>query len=118
MFVPQEALNPAHPTSEMCQSGTERNQRRVVVGETEECMGRVFSVYGSPLTAVPSFKYLGRMLFSFYKDWPAVEQSLRMAWIKWGQLVNILRRYGADRRTMGRFYVVVVQAMLIFRSDM
>ena len=42
MFVPQESLNWAHPTSEIFRSGTERKQRRFVVEETEDCMGRVF----------------------------------------------------------------------------
>ena len=41
MFVPQEAPNWSHPTSVMCWRGTERKQRRLLVEETEEHMGRV-----------------------------------------------------------------------------
>ena len=50
-----------------------------MVEETEEQMGRVFSAYGTPLTVVFSFRYLGRILSSIDNNWPAVEQNLRMA---------------------------------------
>ena len=33
-------------------------------------------------------------------------------------MVNILGREGADRRTAGRFYVAVVQEVLLFGSEM
>ena len=55
-------------------------------------------------------------MFSSDKDWPAVEQNLQRARENWGQLANILGREGADRRMSGKFYVVVVQAVLLFGS--
>ena len=33
---------------------------------------------------------------------------------KWVRLAKILVREGADKRTMGRFYVAVVQAVILF----
>ena len=45
------------------------------------------------------------------------KQNLRRARGKWGQLTNILGREGADRRTLGRFYVAVVQTVLLFGSE-
>ena len=39
-------------------------------------MGRIFPAYGTPLTAVPSFKYLGRTLSSSDENWPTVEQNI------------------------------------------
>ena len=77
-------------------------------------MERVFSAYGTPLTVVSLFRYLERTLFSTDKNWPAVEQNLQRAQVKWGRLVKILGREGADNRTVGRFYVVVVQAVILF----
>ena len=54
-------------------------------------------------------------MFSSYDDyWPEVERNLWRAQIKWGRLEKIMGREGADRRTAGRFYVAVVQAMLLF----
>ena len=83
MFVPQEALNKAHPTLAMCRSGRDRKRRSLVVSETEEQMGRLLSAYGTPLTAVTLFRYFGRTLSSSEDDWPAVEQNLRRAREKW-----------------------------------
>ena len=116
MFVSQEALNQVQPTSAMWRCGAEKKLRRLVVVETEERMGRVFLEYGTLLMVVSSLRYLVRMLLSSIYDWPAVEWNLRRAQRKWGRLAKILGREGEDRRTAGRFYVVVVQAVLLFES--
>ena len=80
-------------------------------------MGRVFSEYGTPLTEVPSLKYLGRILSSTDNNWPAVEKNLRGERGKWGKMVRILGIEGAYRRTAGRLHVEVVQAVLLVGSE-
>ena len=77
-------------------------------------MRRVFLEYGTPLTSVSSFRYLGKMLWSTENDWLEVELNLRRARRKWGRLEDILRREGADKRIIGKFYVAVVQVVLLF----
>ena len=72
-------------------------RRRLVVDETEERMGRFFSVYGTPLTAVSLFRYLVRMLSSSDNDCPGVERNLWRARRKWVQMTNILGRGGGGR---------------------
>ena len=74
-------------------------------------------MYGKPLTAVSSFKYLGQTLPSSDDDCLAVEQNLRMAWVKWVWLKKCLGREVADRRTVGRFYVAALQVVLLFGSE-
>ena len=90
---------------------------RLVVADTEEQMRIVFFVYGTPLMAVPSFKHLGHIIFS--TDDICTEVDLNLQWVqgKWGRIVSILGREGADKRTAGKFYVVVVQAVLLFGSE-
>ena len=78
-------------------------------------MERVFLDYGTPLTAVYLFRYLGQTLPSNDDDWLTVEQNLRRAREKWGRQTKILGREGEDKRTAGKFYVTVVQAVLLFR---
>ena len=92
MFVPQESLNRMHPNSAICRRGTESKQQRLVVEETEEQMGRVLLAYGTPLTAIYLFWYLGQTLSSTDNNWPEVERNLRGAWGKWGRRVKILGR--------------------------
>ena len=83
----------------------------------EERMGRVFLEYGTPLTEESIFWYLVRTLSSSDDNFPAVERILQRARGKWGCLAKILGREGEDRRTTGRFYVAVVQAVLMFGSE-
>ena len=68
--------------------------------------------YGTPLTEVSLFSYMGRMLSSSNDNWLAVEQNLRMARGKWGWLEKILGREVAYKRTVGGFYVAVVQVLI------
>ena len=79
-------------------------------------MGRFFLEYVTPLTSVSSLRYLGRTLFSTEGNWAEVEWNLWRAWGKWGRLMKIFGREGADNRTTGRFYMEVVQAVLLFGS--
>ena len=85
--------------------------------DTEDQMGRVFLEYGTPLMAVSSLRYLGRTLSSTDENWPAVERNFQRARGKWGRLTKILGREGADKRTAGRLYVTVMQAVLLFGSE-
>ena len=64
--------------------------------------------------AVSLFRYLGKMLSSTADDWPAVECNLRKAQGKWVWLAKKLVRDGVEKRTTGRFYVAVVQSVLLF----
>ena len=116
MFVPQEELNRAQPTSALCWSGMERKRWRLVVEETEEQMGRVFLDYETALTLVSLFRYLGQTLLSSNNNCLAVERNLWRAQRKWGWISEILGREGEDRRTTGRFYVEVVQVVILFGS--
>ena len=79
-------------------------------------MRRVFLEYGTLLMVFPSFKYLERTFLSSKDDWKAVEHNLKRSQEKWVQLANILVREGLDRRTVGRFYLAVVQAVILFGS--
>ena len=47
-----------------------------------------------------------------------MERNLWRAQEKWGRIVKILGREGAENKTVGKFYVEEVQAMLLFGSEM
>ena len=64
-----------------------------------------------------SFKYLGRVLHQPYKDLPAVFRNIWRARQVWGRLGKLLRREGADPIISSKFYLAVVQAVLIFGSE-
>ena len=78
----------------------------------------MITAYGIPLVPVSSFKYLGRVMLASDDDWPAVEQNLRREQQKWERLTRVLEREGVDAWTSGRIYMVVVQAVLLYGSQM
>ena len=80
-------------------------------------MRSVFLTYGTPLTAVPPFKYLGRILLSTDDNWTVVEQNLLRARNNLVRTIKILGREGSEKRTAGKFYVAVVQAVLLSGSE-
>ena len=76
-----------------------------------------FEAYGKQLEAVPSFKYLGRIMTVGDDDWPAVAGNLVKARKSWGRLTRILSREGADKRISGMFFKAVVQQVLLFGAE-
>ena len=51
-----------------------------------------FEAYGKQLEAVPSFKYLGRIMTSGDDDWQVVAVNLVKARKRWGRMKWILSR--------------------------
>ena len=98
----------------MCRSRAERKRRRMADTELRESTERSFEAYGKPIKAVPSFKYLGRIITMGDYDWPAVAGNLVKARKSWDQLTRILSREGADKRVSGTFFKAVIQQVLLF----
>ena len=73
--------------------------------------------YRKQLEAVPSFKYLGRILTTGENDWPAVVGNLGKERKSWVWLKLILSREGADKRVLGNLFKAVVQQVLLFGAD-
>ena len=59
---------------------------RLAETEVRESTEMAFEVYGEQFQAVPSFKYLGRILTEGDDDWPAVAGNLGKARKSWGRL--------------------------------
>ena len=76
-----------------------------------------FQAYGQPLDTVTSFKYLGRILTITDNDCPEVIVNLRKLWNIWDRLSRILGWKGPDVLALGRFYLDLVQAILLFGAE-
>ena len=89
------------------------------MAEEEAWEGAVMELwyYDRPLDTVLSFKYLGRLLPETDDDCPAAIDNIWKARKSWFCLAWILGREGADTQTMGRFYVLAIQAILLFGSE-
>ena len=59
------------------------------------------TAYGRPLTAVLSFKYLGRVLSSSDDDWEEVIQKLQIERQKWVRLLRVIGQEGETHGCQG-----------------
>ena len=50
--------------------------------------------------------------------WPVAVSNLSKSKNKWDRLSRVLGQEGAHARTLGAFYMAVVQAVLLFRLKM
>jgi len=77
----------------------------------------VFLVGGRPIERVPNFKYLGRVLDEADDDTKCIDAQLKKARARWWRVSTVLKRDGANARIMARFYLAVVQAVLLYGAD-
>ena len=76
-----------------------------------------FWAYDRPLETVSSFKCLESLLTATNEYWPAVIANLHKFRKSWSFLDIILGHEGAGTWTLGRFYVAVVQDVVLFWSE-
>ena len=71
----------------------------------------------SGLLLMESFKYLGRLLSYDDNDIRAIWSNQRKARKCWARISRALNAENASPRVCGRFYVAMVQAVLLFGSE-
>ena len=118
MIVAWRVINGKHQATAMCCRGEERRRKRRREKEEYKKTMVDFQAYGIPLVSVSEFKYLWRVLTALDDDWPSVEGNLWRAQKWWAQMLQVLGREGSDPRTARSFYNVVVQAALLFCTEL
>ena len=78
----------------------------------------VFTVGGQPIERVRKFRYLGRILSERDDDTLSIEDQLKRAKRRWGRISKVLKRDGANATVMARFYMAIVQAVLLYGADL
>ena len=58
------------------------------------------------------------MILAFDNNWPVVVANIWKTRKKWDRISRILGREDADAKTLGIFYKVMVQTVLMFGSEM
>ena len=118
MLVPWKDLNGQNVITSQCAKRTERKRRKLSEEEMQERTERAFQTYVRPFAMVISFKYLGGVLTASDEDCQAVVGSLWKAWKSRARMARLLGREGDRPRVLGMFFKAVMQADLLFRSDM
>ena len=75
-----------------------------------------FYINGKELERVTNFNYLGRIFSENDSDLLCIQSQINKARARWNGIAKILKREGANAKTMGRFYLAVVQAVLLYGS--
>ena len=114
--VTQVPQRPA-PRNGLLFRGEERKRPRLEEEEARTGIEMEIIAYGIPIDPVTSFKYLGRVLSEADNNCPAVVHNLRKTQNKCERLSRVLSREGADARTLGRIYMAVFQAVMIYESE-
>ena len=76
-----------------------------------------FSVNNRAIERVSEFKYLGRILTEQDDDSVCIKDNLRRARHRWNSVAKVLKREGANSKCMARFYLTIVQAVLLYGAD-
>jgi hypothetical protein len=85
--------------------------------EAQRALQQCFTVSGTPIERVTTFKYLGRQTASCNDDWPELCLNLNKARKDgWMDISRVLVHKGADKRISGMFYKAVSQSVILYLS--
>ena len=116
LFVSQ--LTRSHYMSVDCHRSAFRHQTQEHYADTlRTAHDTMFHINGIPIERVDQFSYLGRILTWNDSDDVAILACLSKARSTWGRLNRILSSRDASPKVMARFYLAVVQAVLLYGSD-
>ncbi len=114
-------VNPAYPRNiwtQECQTGVERKLQRESAVHSALALRHQFSVHGDVLERVEVFKYLGCLLAQDNDNAQAIQQQLQKARGVWARVGQVLRGENTAPRIAAKFYKAVVQALLLYGSEM
>ena len=106
-----------HQGTFTCKRGVSRRQNEIKQDKQFIANNVKFYVGGVELERVSYFKYLGRTLSEDDDDTRCIEGNLRKARTQWNCIAKILKQEGANAKCMAKFYITVVQAVLLYGAD-
>jgi hypothetical protein len=111
-------LFPRHWLSKECQVGVERQRQWEAAVTAALALHQQFTIHGDVLERVEIYKYLGRMMAQDNDDTQAICAQLRKARATWAWVRKVLRGENTSLIVAAKFYLAVVQAILLYGSEM
>ncbi len=111
--------NPSYPThinTKECRARTEQRHQRDMVVRSALALRAQFTIHDQVLERVDVFKYLGCLLSQDNYNVQAVRAQIRKARATWARVSNVLRAQNAAPQIRAKFYMVVVQSLLLYGS--
>ena len=69
------------------------------------------------LQRVKQFRYLGLIFTEDDNDSVCIQENLKNARKRWNCVAKILKTEGANAKCMAKFYITIVQAVLLYGAD-
>ena len=95
---------PRHEQTRTCVGLAAQLQQHATVTTAAEALNERFTAYGTELTTVGVFKYLGRMLAGDDNDTQAVRVQLMKTRGTWARLGKVLQKENVPPQISGMFY--------------
>ena len=108
---------PKHVETKTCQVGMERQVQRNSAIDSAMALRRQFYVEGEVLEKVDAFRYLGRILAQDDDDIRAVRSQIKKARGIWARVSQVLRAENTPPKISAKFYLAVVQSVLLYGSE-
>ena len=106
-----------HPRTETCRKLRKRRENERLQDLQALAEETKFKVEGEEIERVREFRYLGRVLREDDDDTICIDEQIRRARKRWQSVARILKRDGANAKTMGKFYLAIVQAVLLYGAE-
>jgi hypothetical protein len=110
-------LYPHHRLLKEYQVGAERRPQRETAVTAALTLCQQFRIHGDVLKQVEVYKYLGRMMAQDDDDAQAIRAQLRKARATWAWVGKVLRGENTPPTIAAKFYLAVVQAILLYGSE-
>jgi len=112
------SITPRHFVSQQCRRLTERRRQRQQFAKAQAAARNAqFYINGVPIETVTQYRYLGREVQANDRDDLAVTENIKKARARWGQLCRIFSNDSTNPKVMSRFYIALVQQVLLFGSE-
>ena len=95
----------------------ERRKFERLTGLHADADAVVFIIDGGAIERVTEFCYLGRVLAEDDDNTWCILRQLQRARARWANVSKVLKCDGANAWTMARFYLAIVQVVLLYGSD-
>ena len=106
-----------HQKSDACRKNMQRRKNEKHQDHQAQADKVKFYVNGKEIKRVTKFLYLGRWFAEDDDDTLSITSNINSARSRWNNIVNILKREGANAICMGRFCLTVVQAVLLHGAE-
>ena len=106
-----------HQKTEACRKGRARRRNEEKQRKQAKLEEIKFYVENKAIERVQEFTYLGRVLSEDDDDTKCIERQLAKARSRWWRMARILKYEGANAKTMAKFYMATIQAILLYGSE-